>query len=57
MSPQDFYDLMREMHDTFTDGDEETVHVAMDELMCDVLEYLGYGEGVEIFKNTPKWYA
>lgn len=28
-----------------------------DKLMCDVLTQLGYGEGVEIFKNAPKWYA
>lgn len=35
----------------------ECVHRAMDEVMCKVLEQLGYGEGVQIFKQTYKWYA
>ena len=37
--------------------DRETSHRRMDALMCRVLEDLGYGEGVKVFKKTPKWYA
>lgn len=29
----------------------------MDDLMCLVLNDLGYTAGVEIFENTHKWYA
>ena len=37
--------------------DRETSHRRMDALMCKVLEDLGYGKGVKVFKETPKWYA
>lgn len=37
--------------------DEEDCHFEMDVLMSDLLISLGYGEGVEIFNNTDKWYA
>lgn len=36
---------------------EEEAHIMADELMCDILFELGYGEGVDIFKKMPKWYA
>ena len=38
-------------------GDQETAHWMADQLMCDVLRQLGFGAGVEIFENMPKWYA
>lgn len=37
--------------------DEEARHGDMDELMCHVLISLGYEKGIEIFNNTPMWYA
>ena len=37
--------------------DEEEAHVKADELMCEVLRELGYGEAVDVFKNMRKWYA
>ena len=37
--------------------DEEEMHKLMDDVMCDVLRSLGYGEGVQIFLDTPKWWA
>ncbi len=37
--------------------DTEGNHVNADELMCELLTALGYGEGVEIFKNMDKWYS
>ncbi|MEE9366059.1 MAG: hypothetical protein V3W44_05160 [Dehalococcoidales bacterium] len=38
------------------EGDNPESHIAADELMCKVLEDLGYGKGVEIFKETIRWY-
>ena len=37
--------------------DREACHYDMDHLMGDLLIRLGYGEGVDIWANTPKWYA
>ena len=34
----------------------EERNTEMDDLICKVLRQLGYGEGVEIFENTPTWY-
>lgn len=39
------------------EDDEEVCHEKMDELMCETLRDLGFGEKVDIFENTPKWYA
>lgn len=37
--------------------DEENQHIDADELMCDVLRSLGYGDGIDIFDSMHKWYA
>lgn len=37
--------------------DCEDTHSRMDGLMCDLLRELGYGEAVDIFEDSPKWYA
>ena len=37
--------------------DEEDQHRDADELMCNVLRSLGYGDGVDIFDRMHKWYA
>ena len=37
--------------------DEEKGHIEMDELMCETLESLGYGEAVKAFKNACKRYS
>lgn len=55
MSPKDFEEKMQELADR--EFDEETRHVAMDELMCKVLIQLGYDKGVDIFDHTEKWYS
>ena len=36
---------------------EDDMHEAMDDLMCEVLRELGYGEGIDIYEDTAKWYA
>lgn len=45
MDPHEFYER------------EEVCHCEMDDLMCQVLTELGYGDGVKVFDETPKWYA
>lgn len=51
MTPEEFKKRMIEIS---TETDTETRHVVADELMCEVLESLGYGEGVEVFVLMPK---
>jgi len=50
MTPKEFSDLMKTIFD-FGCCKEEN-HVAAELLMCDILEELGYGEGIEIFKKS-----
>jgi len=38
-------------------GDQEVCHAEMDQLMCDLLETLGYTKAVELFRKEEKWYA
>lgn len=56
MSPERFAERMIEVKNHF-EGDEECVHVAMDKIMCNLLEKLGYEHGVKVFKDTPKHWA
>ncbi len=37
--------------------DEEESHPAADDLMCQLLSSLGYEAGVELFKESRKWYG
>lgn len=58
--PDEFADQMLqciERNTTHGSLDNEDCHYAMDGVMCDLLEQLGYKKGIEIFKSTPKWYA
>ena len=54
LTPQEFAEKMRELSEM---NYVESAHGPMDNLMCETLKALGYGEGVEIFENTDKWYA
>lgn len=63
MTPEEFAEKMQKARETtgFIFGTEvpdiETAHENMDDLMCQVLRDLGYGEGIDIFCNADKWYA
>lgn len=59
MTPEEFAAQMQEAYEEYylKDNDEEVVHIVMDGIMCSLLRLLGYGEGIDIFNNTPKWYA
>lgn len=50
---------MKDIRDTYGQNyrDEEDIHYDMDNLMCEVLTELGYGDGVKVFRNEPKWYS
>ena len=54
MSREDFAKKMQELSDM---NDTEGAHCEMDDLLCDMLRELGYGEGVDIFEARDKWYA
>ena len=49
-----FAETMRELDAL---GDEEIKHSMADDLLCETLERLGYGEGVAVFRDMDKWYA
>lgn len=54
LSPKDFELIMKRI---CSQKDKEGRHIDADRLMCNLLEKLGYGKGIEIFENTEKWYA
>lgn len=59
MLPEEFYLQMVEIKQRCfdEDDDEEQCHRSMDNLICSVMIELGYSDGIDVFKNTPKWYA
>ena len=57
MTPEEFAKKMREIFPENGYYDSEVAHVDADELMEEVLISLGYGDGVEIFREASKWYA
>ena len=58
MTPEEFAQKAREIYTSCAGYAGETGHMAMDALMEQCLESLGYGEGVEILESmTNIWYA
>lgn len=60
MTPEEFARKMNEITYHVDDEgyfDEEVAHVKADNLMMEVLASLGYGEGVHIFDDMPKYYS
>ena len=54
MTEGEFAVRMREINDTM---DTEFGHEVADDLMCEVLRGLGYGEGIGIYEGMDRWYA
>jgi len=59
-TPDEFYEKMEDI--TGFDGlryfcDPEGSHSQADDLLCEVLREMGYGAGIVLFENMPKWYA
>ena len=59
MTKEEFYHEMLALEETYAVAldDKELFHTKADELMCKLLIELGYGQGVEVFLDTPKWYS
>lgn len=59
IDPGKFRELMDEMaaHVQKEPTDADETHLAADNLMCEILEQFGYGEGIAAFKEMPKWYS
>lgn len=56
MTPKEFAEEIKELALKFSD-DPEVMHGKMDDLLCEVLNSLGYKEGVKAFKVSDKYYA
>ena len=54
MSPEEFAAKMLECE---KNPDIEGGHARADDLMCSLLESLGYKEGIRVFTRMDKWYA
>ena len=54
-TPTEFKHKIREIIDN--ENGTESVHIEMDLYICEVMESLGYTEGIRLFRGTPKWYA
>ena len=37
--------------------DEEAAHIQADDVLCDILNQLGFEDVVEEYRKIPKWYA
>ena len=47
----------KEMEKVTNDYDTETGHIVADDILCAVLEKLGYTHLVELYNEVDKWYA
>ena len=56
LSPQEFNLEMLRIKNESGDSPEEA-HSRMDDLLCNTLVALGYGAGIEVFKNQEMWYS
>ncbi len=54
MTPDEFTAAMRAILKLI---DHEEEHKAADGLLCQALRELGYGEGVDLFEASTRWYA
>ena len=64
LTPEEFTKSMKDISDKLVNPpkyrsyyDKEDAHMEMDNLMLDLLRALGYGDGVDIFESTDKWYS
>lgn len=56
ITPNEFLSQLKEI-DKQCNNNEETFHIQADDLICELLKSLGYGEGAEYFGNHAKWYS
>lgn len=48
---------IHKMIEISSDDDEESAHVNADNLLCEVLRKLGFGELVNVYERVHKWYS
>ena len=51
---QYFLSILNELTES---TDTESAHVKADDLLCDLLDLLGYNEVVNTYYSVPKWYS
>ena len=56
MTPEKFSESMSHLLSKHS-GDPEAFHSCADDLICELLNSLGYGEGVNIFLDAEKYYS
>lgn len=56
ITPAEFERRMAEISE-WNKNDPEKSHIDADDLMCEVLDHLGYSAGVAIFKKMRLWYS
>ena len=56
MTPEELVAKMQKIADTIVE-DEELAHIEADDVLCEALRDLGYGEGVDAYERIGKWYA
>ena len=42
---------------SFQGDKEQDYHIEADDILCELLEYLGYGDVVEEYNKLDKWYS
>ena len=61
MTPTEFLEALKEIDKMAKRprgyDDLEQFHSDADDLMCEILRNLGYGDGVDFFENHERWYA
>lgn len=59
ITPEEFERRMKKIKKTYYDemGDIELAHRLADDLMTEVLNSLGYSEGLAVNKSMKKWWA
>jgi hypothetical protein len=50
-------EMIKRLQVEVNSGDIEDGHGNADDILCELLEKIGYKEVVEIYHKVPKWYA
>lgn len=48
---------MKKLKAAQQEHDVESAHCDADQVLCDLLKFLGYDKIVEEYEKVPKWYA
>lgn len=55
LTPEAFADKMHEIYDRpWRDCDIDIAHEAADDVLCALLEALGYGEGIAVYRKATR---